>query len=58
MQSNWGVSEGTSDVKLKAGLGPGGQKKSQGQVREKCNTSGSNYRSKNTEKEGQSGKRE
>lgn len=26
MQSNWRISEGTSDMKLKAGLGPDGQK--------------------------------
>lgn len=26
MQSNWGVNEGTADGKLKAGLGPDGQK--------------------------------
>lgn len=34
MQSNWGISEGTSDMKLKAGLGPDGQKKNQDKLEE------------------------
>lgn len=58
MQSNWRISKGTSDMKLKAGLGPDGQKNPQRQVRRNTVRVGVTIEAKPlTEEQGQSRKR-